>query len=207
MNAYAAPVTLEAMAARRILDEACAAGIELDGEGTELVVASETNFNEVLGGLVRRIAEEQALADGAEALARTYRDRASGRKSCVERLRGIALGALETVGLRTVRLPEATVSIGHGQPGVVVTDEQLVPIRYRKADPRVEAAYEQLLRAAAYAASNGHDAMAADFRGTAMALLAHFMLDRKAIAQALKAGQEVAGAALSNGSSWLVVRS
>lgn len=179
---------------------------DLSEDDVALVINSESNLEAAIGAAVRRVIELDAVADAAMALSRSYKARAERKKAAVDRGRTEIREALENLGLRRMVLPEATISIGHGQPGVVVTDEALVPARYRRADPRVEAAYEQLLRAAAFAASSGHEEMQADFQGTAEALLAHFTLDRKAISQALKEGATVTGAALGNGSSWLVVR-
>lgn len=184
-------------------------GVRLDGgddEAVEITIASESNLQEAAGAVVLSILQDEAHIAGLKETISALRARTDRLAARTQRCRSALLAALEMCGLKKLRLDVATISAGSGQPGVVVTDETLVPARFRRADPRVEAAYEQLLRAAAYAASNGCEEMQADFQGTAEALLAHFTLDRKAIAQALKDGATVTGAALGNGSSWLVVR-
>jgi hypothetical protein len=202
MNGY--HVRQESLAVAGLLE-----GVRLDGgdeEAVEITIASESNLKEAASAVVLSLLQDEAHIAGLKETISTLRARTDRLAARTQRCRGALLAALEMCGLKKLVLPEATISAGQGQAGIVVTDEALVPIRFRKADPRVEAAYEQLLRAAAYAASNGHEEMHADFHNTAEALLAHFTLDRKAIAQALKDGVQVSGAALGNGATWLVVR-
>ena len=205
MNAYS-PLGRETATGRQALMVLQEEHPDFTEEDIHLVLDSESNLKDAIGHAVRQVLERQALADAALALARQYKDRGERHKAAVERGRARIVEALETVGLRKMTLPEATISIGRGQPSVLVTDEELVPVKYRRADPRIEAAYEQLLRAAAFAAHHDCAEMQADFLGTADALLAHFSLDRKAIAAALKDGGQVAGATLGNGATWLTVR-
>jgi Siphovirus Gp157 len=203
MNAYA--LKLEAQAHLPLAEALRRFGE--DDDGIQCALESETDATEMLRETLRRTLESEAHAEALKETQRKLRERAERLSEAGQSGRRAIQAFMETIGLKTLRLPEATVSIGHGQPNVVITDEVLVPVSYRKADPRIEQAYEQLLRASAYAAANGHEEMHADFHHTAQALLAHFTLDRKALATALKEGVTVPGAALGNGATWLVVRS
>jgi len=195
----------EALASRPLTAALLAAG---EGqEGLEISLASETSFTELARRVLLDVIEGQNHVVAVKETIAGLRARQAQQEARIERGRAALLDGLETVGLKTLRLPEGTISAGRGQPNVVITDEALVPTRYRHAAPQVEQAFEQLLRAAAYAAANGHAEMQADFHNVAMGLLALFQLDKKAITAALKNGEQVAGAALGNGSSWLVVRS
>lgn len=179
---------------------------ELDEDDIAIVVGAESDLEEAIAAAVRKVLELEAVAEGALALSRVYKRRAEAKQAAVDRGRASIRDALEAVGLRKMVLAEATISVGRGQPGVLLTDEQAVPMAYRKAEPRIDAAYQQLLRAAAYAQAHGNPEMHADFLHTARDLAALFVIDRKSIAEALKRGETVPGCQLSNGSSWLVVR-
>jgi hypothetical protein len=157
---------------------------------------------EVLLGILQDEAHAAALKQTVKGL----RDRASRLEARAERSRGALLEGMETVGLQKLQLPEATLSAGRGKPDLVVTDEVLVPLCYRKADPRVELAWHGLMRGAALLASSGQDDAADALRVAAAGLMGLFSVDKKAIQQALKGGETVPGTAISNGAPTLTVR-
>jgi hypothetical protein len=204
MNGSTYHVRQEAQAVAGLLE-----GIRTDGgdeESVEITIASESNLKEAASAVVLTIMQDEAHIASLKETVSTLRARADRLAARTQRCRSALMAALEACGLKKLHLDVATVSVGRGAPAIVVTDEELVPTRFRQAAPQVEAAYEQLLRASAYAASHGNPEMQEDFTGTAEKLLVLFQLDKRAIAAALKAGEQVAGCCLSNGSSWLTVR-
>lgn len=177
-----------------------------DDEGLQCALESETDDIEALRATVRMVIEADAQAETLKELARTYRDRAERKAAQSQRGRGGIHTYCETLNIRKLSLPEATISVGKGQPNVIVTDEQLVPMAYRKADPRLEQAFYQLLRASNYAAANGHPEMAEDFKHTAQIMLPFFNIDRRKVQEALKTDETVAGCTLSNPMPHLTLR-
>jgi hypothetical protein len=85
-----------------------------------------TEFTELLSWTVRRVGEEQA----SSAALKQYIDELSARKAAtdtrVARMKDMIAEAMETAGEKTIRLPEATLSMRAGQAKLIV-DEALIP--------------------------------------------------------------------------------
>jgi hypothetical protein len=205
MNAYS-PIGRETATAEQALMVLEADHPDFTEDDARLVIDSETDLEPAFSAGVRGIFELEAVADAALALSRRYKERAEQKQAAAERWRADIREALERLGMRKLVLPEATVSIGRGQPGVTIVDEKAVPIDYKHAAAPIEAAFYALHRASALARTCGHQDTADELDMAATGLVGMFLPDRKKIAAALKAGEAVPGCAISNGSVWLTLR-
>ena len=116
----------------RALIEALAAIGKDDEETVELSIASETDLKEVCSWALGKIAEAEALEDGAKAAKAAAGIRAARFAARVERLRAALAEALGIAGMRGLVLPEATLSLMQLAPSVRVTDEEAVPEAYKR---------------------------------------------------------------------------
>lgn len=82
----------------------------LDGESDAIGAAR---------AVVRQIIEVGAQADALKEVTATYSERKRAMEAREDRLRGALLRFMQDIGEKTLPLPEATVSIGHGQPALI----------------------------------------------------------------------------------------
>ena len=83
------------------------------------MIEAETDANELLTEIVRRIEDAKALRDGTKDRLddlKTRKDRFSRR---IDALRDLAFRIMDAASLRSVELPEATLSIRKGQLQIV----------------------------------------------------------------------------------------
>ncbi len=96
----------------------------LDGE-TDAIGAARA--------VVRAILEAGANAEAVKALSAQYTERKRALEAREDRLRGALLRFMQEIGEKTLPLPEATVSVGHGQPALVgEPDVEAIPEGYVK---------------------------------------------------------------------------
>lgn len=96
----------------------------LDGE-TDAVGAARA--------VVRQIIETDANAEALKVVAATYSERKRAMEVRVDRLRGALLRFMQDIGEKTLPLPEATVSVGIGQPSLIgEPDVETLPEGYVK---------------------------------------------------------------------------
>jgi hypothetical protein len=106
---------------------------ELQGEsdeGIQLAVESETEFVEAAEKVVGAIRDAEMMRDAATERARAIQDRAAMFDRRAERLRDVLMGAMVTAGQKSLRLPEATLSLSEGCPRAVILEEDRIPERY-----------------------------------------------------------------------------
>lgn len=98
-----------------------------DAELLASALEGETDFEEVLTKLVDAIQGYESLEAGAKERGKALLERSDmfGRKA--DGLRSLTLDLMHTAGQKLVRLPIATVSIGHGRARAVVDDEDELP--------------------------------------------------------------------------------
>lgn len=120
-------------------------------------------------GIIRDIQATAALAEAAKAQERNLTARRTRFEAREQRLRGVLMAVMDTMEWPKREWPEATVTLRKGAPGLVITDEAVLPDAF----------------------------VAVKTVRTPM---------RKEIAAALKDGQEVAGAVLTNGMPQLSIR-
>lgn len=115
---------------------------ELQGEDLELSIASETSFLEAVEAVLGAIRDAETMAEAASGRAKAIEARADAFRARAERLRDVLLGAMASAGQKTLRLPEATLTVSEAAPTAVVTDEAALPLCYwtekttRRADMR-----------------------------------------------------------------------
>lgn len=83
------------------------------------MIEAETDANELLTEIVRRIEDAKALRDGTKDRLddlKTRKDR-FGRR--IDALRDLAFKVMDAANLRSVELPEATLSVRKGTPQVI----------------------------------------------------------------------------------------
>ena len=139
-----------------------------DDEAWLATLESETDFNEILTTIIRRIEDTKALVIGTKDRFEELKSRKDRFEHRVETLRELAFKIMQAAELPKLELPEATLSIRKGSPQLIgdADAETLLP----------------------------------QFRRVSVAP------DRKAIKDALEAGQTVPGYTLSNASPSLTIR-
>ena len=121
----------ESIAARQLAEAMHAHGY--DGDDIGLAIEGETNFLESVSATLRRLDELEELAGAAKALAARYVERSKALEQRRDLLRDALIEALERSQVpMPLRLPIGTVSLKDTAPGVIVTDETLVPDEYWK---------------------------------------------------------------------------
>lgn len=95
---------------------------ELCGDDEQAFVDTldgETDTIEAARRVVRWLAETNANEGAAKGLCDTYTARARLFSNRADRIRGMLLNFMQELGLKTLPLPEATLSISTGQPEIV----------------------------------------------------------------------------------------
>lgn len=90
-----------------------------DDEAWLLSLESETDINELLTAVVRRIEDSKALVIGTKDRFDELKARKDRFEARVESLRNLAFKIMTTADLPKAELPEATLSIRKGQPSII----------------------------------------------------------------------------------------
>ncbi len=98
-----------------------------DDEAWLATLESETDFNEVLTDIVRRIEDAKALAIGTADRLEELQARKGRFEYRIHALREFAQKIMESAELKKLELPECTLSIRNVPPSVVITDEEALP--------------------------------------------------------------------------------
>jgi hypothetical protein len=88
---------------------------------------SETDFNEILTEIVRRIEDTKALVIGTKDRFEELKTRKDRFEHRVETLRELAFKIMQAADIAKVELPLATLSLRAVAPAVVITDEDNLP--------------------------------------------------------------------------------
>jgi hypothetical protein len=114
---------------------------ELDEQCILDTLEGETNLNEALAEVAQSALEDEAMAEGLTGLIQSLQERKSRMEKSGENKRTLIIMAMERAGLKSVKQPNATLSVRATKPKVVVTDESLVPAQYFKpVDPVLDRA-------------------------------------------------------------------
>jgi hypothetical protein len=98
-----------------------------DDEAWALTLESETDLDEVLTSIVRRIEDTKALVIGTKDRFDELKARKDRFENRVEALRGLAFKLMEAANVAKLELPEATLSLRNVAPAVVIIDEEKLP--------------------------------------------------------------------------------
>jgi len=94
------------------------------------------DFPELLSWMVRLIGEEQASVEGLKVYIGELTTRKQNAEARIDRMKSVVMEAMEIAGDKSVKLPEATLSVRKGQPKLVVTDEYRIPDTYYESVPK-----------------------------------------------------------------------
>jgi hypothetical protein len=141
---------------------------DLDEETLADTLEGMTDLNEVVAAIVRGALGDEALAEALKARVKIMKERCDRILARARNRREIAAHLMTEAGLAKVLADDLTLSMRAGSPSLVVTDEDLIPGDYWKAQAPA--------------------------------------LDKRCLLDRLKAGAQIAGAALSNPSPVLSVR-
>lgn len=156
------------IAAAKALRESIAAVIGDDEETVRDTIEGETGLHEAIASVMEAIREDQIMIEGLKAMISSLDERQSRLESRVARCRAAIEQAMQIGEIKTLPLPDATLTLKAVAPKLEILDEAKIPAQFWKpSDPK---------------------------------------LDRKAVADALKAGAEVPGAMFGNGSITLQIR-
>lgn len=89
-----------------------------------------SNFSDQASRVLQAICDTDALCDGIDAMIAQAKARKERLTHRAERLRGLLLTAMQATGRTKLTLPEATLSVTKRQPGVIITNPDLVPPGY-----------------------------------------------------------------------------
>lgn len=102
------------------------------------MVEGETSLFECLAVLTEEILDDMALLAGLSETVKGLGERKSRIEKTIETKRNLMLMAMEKVGIPSVKLPLATLSVSNTQPQAEITDESLIPARFWEAqDPKL----------------------------------------------------------------------
>ena len=112
-------------------------GNDADDDGLLLdMVEGETDFLECLDRLLSVIADHEAMATGAEALASSYSTRSRAAKEKVAQYKALVETAMMHAELGgPVRRPGGTVSLRNNLPKLKIEDEEEIPSQFFKPQP------------------------------------------------------------------------
>jgi Siphovirus Gp157 len=120
-------LTDEVRIAAEIMQQLQAAGIESDDPDLPQLLASESNIQ---GRIVNLLRVSRRTKEYAAALAKIIgeeRERKERLDRKAERLRDVALWAMQETGLPKVEAPDLSASVSAGKPKVIIIDEQMLP--------------------------------------------------------------------------------
>lgn len=94
---------------------------------------SETDFNEILTTIVRRIEDTKALVIGTKDRLEELQARKERFEHRVYTLRELAFKIMQSANVAKVEMPEFTLSLRAGQPQLIgEPDPETIPVRFRK---------------------------------------------------------------------------
>jgi hypothetical protein len=91
------------------------------------MLEAETGLNDFLSRVVKHMLETQAEAGGLGQYIDDLKVRREKKEQRVVALRALALKLLEHANLPNLKLDEASLSVRHGPPKVIITDEDALP--------------------------------------------------------------------------------
>lgn len=98
-----------------------------DEEAWAATLESETDLDQILTSIVRRIDDTKALVIGTKERFEELKARKDRFENRVEALRGLAFRLMEAANIHKLELPEATLTLRSVPPAVVIVDEDKLP--------------------------------------------------------------------------------
>jgi hypothetical protein len=94
-----------------------------------------TDLHEIISAIVRSALSNEALSDGLKLRLKEMHERAQRLDERAAKCRGIAKDAMLDAGIKQIIAPDFTISLRHGSPSVVVTQESAIPATYFRPQP------------------------------------------------------------------------
>lgn len=99
----------------------------------------ETNLLEALAEVAESIAQDECFAEAIASRIKTLQERKSRLENSADTKRNLIIMAMEKAELKSVKQPNATISVRSTKPKLVVVDEALIPAKFFKpADPTLD---------------------------------------------------------------------
>ena len=130
------PLIAQARDRASLVPRLCEMFPDIDAETLNDSLDGMNNFPELLSWMVRRIGEDQANVEGLKGYMAELSARKQATETRIERMKDVVVEAMDIAGEKSVKLPEATLSVRKGQPKLVVTDEYRIPDTYYESVPK-----------------------------------------------------------------------
>lgn len=98
-----------------------------DDDAWIATLESETDFNELVTKIVRRIEDSKALAVGTKDRLEELTARKARFEQRVNSLRDLLFNVMDAASVPRIELPECTLSLRNVPPSVVITNEDYLP--------------------------------------------------------------------------------
>lgn len=106
-----------------------------DEELTRSMIEGETSLNDAISSVMASVLDDEILVTGLDAMLKTLSSRKSRIEAGIERKRAAVEQAMIIGEVKSLKLPDATLSLRDCQPKVIVVDETKIPERFFKPQP------------------------------------------------------------------------
>ena len=124
---YEADLSRARSAHRALVDGLRHAFPEADEQTIADTAEGESTLDSAIAAVLRESIEAKAMAKALGELLKESQERKRRLEARGDKLRVIALQAAEESGMKIIRVPDITAVVMHGQPAVIITDEDLLP--------------------------------------------------------------------------------
>ncbi|HYH64312.1 MAG TPA: siphovirus Gp157 family protein [Urbifossiella sp.] len=100
-------------------------------------IEGQTDLFEIMDWLLGKLADEECLEDAIAARVKALGERKAACVNRQDRLRSALLMCMDASGQKSLRRPEATVSVSQKGPGIAHVDESVLPDAYWKTERKV----------------------------------------------------------------------
>lgn len=98
-----------------------------DGDLRAGVLEGETLLDQVITRALDQMSEDGMMIDGIKARVEALSERSKRFERRSDAMRALIKGLMQTANLKSLPLPEATITLGNGRQSVVITDEAIIP--------------------------------------------------------------------------------
>lgn len=114
---------------------------DMDEETARDTIEGETDLHGAIAGVVEMLTEAETMSAGLAVTIEKFEVRKARYDARIDFLRSAVEQAMVIGELRTMELPEATLSLGRRAAGLVITDEASIPAEFWKPqDPALDRA-------------------------------------------------------------------